>query len=200
MSLITWLSLVAVCCLGAMSPGPSLAVVLRHALSNSTRHAVVAALSHAIGVAMWAMLTIWGLAVLVVETPQIFQVITYVGAAYLAWLGIKALRSKGGQMALDGQQVPVSAAAWDGLMVSVLNPKLAVFFIALFSQFVSADLLLADKLIMLSTVTVIDSGWYILLTVLLARTGLLTKMQKGAATVDKVSGVVLLGLALKIAI
>nr|WP_315981148.1 LysE family transporter [Aliamphritea spongicola] len=60
MSLLTWLSLVAVCCLGAMSPGPSLAVVLRHALSNSTRHAVVAALSHAIGVAMWAMLTIWG--------------------------------------------------------------------------------------------------------------------------------------------
>ncbi len=126
--------------------------------------------------------------------------ITYVGAAYLAWLGIKALRSKGGQLALEGQQVPVSAAAWDGLMVSVLNPKLAVFFIALFSQFVSADLLLADKLIMMSTVTVIDSGWYILLTVLLARTGLLTKMQKGAATVDKVSGVVLLGLALKIAI
>lgn len=200
MSLLTWLSLVAVCCLGAMSPGPSLAVVLRHALSNSPRHAVVAALSHAIGVAMWAMLTIWGLAVLVVETPQIFQVITYVGAAYLAWLGIKALRSKGGQLALEGQQVPVSAAAWDGLMVSVLNPKLAVFFIALFSQFVSADLLLADKLIMMSTVTVIDSGWYILLTVLLARTGLLTKMQKGAATVDKVSGVVLLGLALKIAI
>ena len=200
MTLATWLSLALVCCLGAISPGPSLAVVLRHALSNSTRHAIVASLSHAIGVAMWAMLTIWGLAVLVVETPQAFQIITYVGAAYLAWLGLKALRSKGGKMALEGEPQPVSVAARDGLMVAVLNPKLAVFFIALFSQFVTADLVLADKLLMLGTVTAIDTGWYILLTLVLVRSGVINKLQQKAATVDRVSGVVLLGLALKIAV
>ena len=61
MTLATWFSLLAICCLGAMSPGPSLAVVLRHTISNGRAHGMVTAISHAAGVAIWALLTVWGL-------------------------------------------------------------------------------------------------------------------------------------------
>ncbi len=56
--------------------------------------------------------------------------ITYAGAAYLAYLGVNALRSKGGIAAklAAGKQVNLRTAARDGLMISLLNPKLALFF------------------------------------------------------------------------
>lgn len=199
MTLTTWLSLVAICCLGAMSPGPSLAVVLRHTISNGRAHGIATAVSHAAGVALWALLTVWGLAVLVVEWPLVHRLLTYTGAAYLMWMGIKALRSNGtGPIHVEPVMAPIGEAARDGLMVSLLNPKLAFFFIALFSQFVSAELVLFDKLVMTSTAAVIDAGWYIIVALALSHSKVLDKLQSKSATIDKISGVILLGLALRV--
>jgi len=199
MTLTTWLSLVAICCLGAMSPGPSLAVVLRHTISNGRAHGMATAVSHAAGVALWALLTVWGLAILVVEWPLIYKLLTYAGAMYLMWMGIKALRSKGtGPLQVEPIIAPMSEAARDGLMVSLLNPKLAFFFIALFSQFVSAELVMADKLIMTGTAAVIDAVWYIIVALALSQSKVLEKLQSQSATIDKISGVILLGLGLRV--
>ena len=199
MTLATWFSLLAICCLGAMSPGPSLAVVLRHTISNGRAHGMITAISHAAGVAIWALLTVWGLAVLVVEWPLVYQLLTYAGALYLMWMGIKALRSKGaGPMHVEPVKAPITEAARDGLMVSLLNPKLAFFFIALFSQFVSAELVLADKLIMMGTASVIDAVWYIIVALVLSHSQVLKKLQSKSATIDKISGVILLGLAMRV--
>lgn len=199
MTLTTWLSLLAICCLGAMSPGPSLAVVLKHTISNGRAHGVVTAVSHSAGVALWALLTVWGLAVLVVEWPLMYKLLTYAGAAYLMWMGIKALRSTGADpMAVKPVIAPMGEAARDGLMVSLLNPKLAFFFIALFSQFVSAELVLADKLIMTGTAAVVDALWYIIVAVALSHSKVLDKLQSKSAAIDKISGVILLGLALRV--
>ena len=199
MTLTTWLSLVAICCLGAMSPGPSLAVVLRHTISNGRAHGIATALSHAVGVALWALLTVWGLAVVVVEWPLMYKFLTYAGAAYLMWMGIKALRSNGaGPMNVEQVSAPISAAARDGLMVSLLNPKLAFFFIALFSQFVSSQLVVTDKLIMTGTASVIDAVWYIIIAMALSHSKVLDKLQKRSATIDKISGAILIALALRV--
>ena len=81
-----WLSLAAVCAMGAMSPGPSLALVLRHTLGGGRLPGVSAALAHALGVGLYALLTVWGLGALIVRFPMLFQAITWAGAAYLAWL------------------------------------------------------------------------------------------------------------------
>ena len=199
MTLTIWLSLVAVCCIGAMSPGPSLAVVLRHTISNGRAHGITVAITHAVGVAVWAMLTIWGLALLVTKTPLLYTLITYAGAGYLAWMGVKAIRSKGSeQLSIDKRAAPLIEAARDGVLISLLNPKLAVFFIALFSQFVSADLTLFDQLLMMTTVASIDSIWYIVVAVALSHSNVLNKLQRQSAIIDKISGFVLVGLALRV--
>jgi threonine/homoserine/homoserine lactone efflux protein len=128
-----------------------------------------------------------------------YQLITYAGAAYLMWMGIKALRSKGSSSLDFGSSVaPIGEAALDGFMVSLLNPKLAFFFVALFSQFVSAQLLLSDKLIMTGTAAFIDALWYVIVAVALSHSSVLEKLQKRSAMIDKVSGVVLIGLALRV--
>lgn len=204
MTLTIWLSIVAICVLGALTPGPSLAVVLRHTVTGSREHGIAAALFHAAGVALWALLTIWGLGVVVSESPLLFKVITYGGAGYLAWLGFKALTSKGAgplQMKGDGQQQGDSLlkAGIDGLMISLLNPKLALFFIALFSQFVSTDMVLTDQLIMMATAGGIDGLWYVLVALVFSHSRVLNTLQRHSRWIDRVTGGIFMALAARVA-
>ncbi|WP_136680816.1 LysE family translocator [Neptunomonas sp. XY-337] len=199
MTLASWLSLLAICVLGAMTPGPSLAVVLRHTLTNGRLHGVVSGVAHAAGVAGWAILTVWGLALLVTTSPLVFNVITYAGAGYLAYLGVKALRAQPSSTE-DAQvmRVPLYQAALDGLMISLLNPKLAIFFLALFSQFVTTAVSLESKSIMIATVTAVDGAWYTLVAIVLSHSRVLGKLQSRTFLIERISGGILIALALRV--
>ncbi|WP_420588459.1 LysE family translocator [Bacterioplanoides sp.] len=199
MTLTSWLSLVAICVLGALSPGPSLAVVLKQSMNNDAKHGMVAGISHAMGVGLWAVLTIFGLGVLVSESPLLFSILTYAGAAYLAWMGVQALRAgKSEVQPLTNGRSEYLQAARDGLMISLLNPKLAIFFLALFSQFISADDSIADQLLMISTVTIIDGCWYVLVALVLSRMGLLQTLANHSQLINKITGVFFIALAVRV--
>ncbi|WP_421866573.1 LysE family translocator [Motiliproteus sp.] len=199
MTLTVWLSLVAICCLGAISPGPSLVVVLRHSLGNGRSHGILTAISHGTGVAIWAVLTLWGLGLLVTETPLLYTALTYAGAGYLAWMGVKALRAKqNSALQVEGRSSSLADAARDGIMISLLNPKLAIFFIALFSQFVSADQGTTEQLIMVATVFSIDTLWYIIVALIISHPRVLRSLEKRATTINRATGLVLIGLALRV--
>ncbi|QFT83792.1 Homoserine/homoserine lactone efflux protein [Halomonas sp. THAF12] len=194
-----WMSLAAICAMGAMSPGPSLALVLRHTLGGGRVPGIMAALTHALGVGLYALLTVWGLGALIVSFPTLFQAITWGGAAYLAWLGVKALRAgRGG--ALDAQAMATTRrqAARDGMLVALGNPKLILFFVALLSQFVTPDMSLAARAIIVLTAVVIDGGWYVLVAVGLSHSRVLPWLQARAHWINRITGVLLLGLALRV--
>lgn len=202
MSLMLWLSLLLICVLGAMSPGPSLAVVLRQTVSNSRGHGIAAGCAHALGVGLWAAMTVWGLALLVSRHELAYQLITWAGAAYLVWLGIGALRHAATpdiQAQRAGHESLLSAAR-SGLLISLLNPKLAVFFTALFSQFVSADQIWQDQVLMVLTATTVDGAWYSLVAVLFSQPRLLAWLRRHLKRVEQLTGVVLIGLAVRVAI
>lgn len=194
-----WLSLVAVCAMGAMSPGPSLALVLRHTLGGGRLVGMTAALCHAGGVGLYALLTVLGLGALIVQWPTLFQLITWVGAAYLASLGIKALRA-GGAGAMQQQAAVTSStrAAREGVLVALGNPKLILFFIALLSQFVTPDMSLVAQALIVVTAMVIDGGWYVLVAVALSHSRVLPWLQRRAHWINRVTGVLLLALALRV--
>ncbi|MDR9440645.1 MAG: LysE family transporter [Halomonas sp.] len=196
-----WLSLAAVCAMGAMSPGPSLALVLRHTLGGGRLPGVAAALAHALGVGFYALLTVWGLGALIVRFPLLFQAITWGGAAYLAWLGIKALRA-GRAGALDAAAMATSRrqAAREGVLVALGNPKLILFFIALLSQFVTPEMSLAAKALVVLTAMVIDGGWYVLVAVGLSHSRVLPWLQARAHWLNRITGVLLLALALRVVV
>ncbi|MBU2966615.1 LysE family translocator [Amphritea sp. 2_MG-2023] len=200
MTLTAWFSLLAICCLGAMSPGPSLAVVLKQTVSNSRSHGLAASWFHAAGVGLWAFATISGLAILVAESQLAFQVITWLGAAYLAWIGVKAIRAgKNSAFGVNkGQKVSVLTAGIEGATISLLNPKLAIFFIALFSQFVSPDASATDHLIMTATAALVDGLWYTLMVLLLSHGPVLKTLQKRSRLVNRLTGGVLIALAARV--
>lgn len=201
MTLTAWLSLVAICALGAMSPGPSLAVVLKQTVRHSRLHALAASWFHAAGVGLWAFATISGLGVLIATSEIAFDVITWAGAAYLVWLGIGALRAGKSNSTLEVQQAPTQTvwqAGMEGAMISLLNPKLAVFFIALFSQFVTPDAAASDRVIMTATAALIDGIWYSLVALVLSHGPVLKALQRRSQLVNRITGVVLIGLALRV--
>lgn len=194
-----WLSLAAVCALGAMSPGPSLAMVLRHTLGGGRAPGVVAGLSHALGVGFYALLTVWGLGALIVRQPLLFQLITWGGAAYLAWLGIRALRAgRGGALGAGGVSTTRRQAARDGVLVALGNPKLILFFIALLSQFITAGMSLVAQGVIVLTAMLIDAGWYVLVALGLSHSRVLPWLQARAHWVNRATGVLLLALAARV--
>ncbi len=201
MSLMLWLSLLLICVLGAMSPGPSLAVVLRQTVSNGRGHGILAGCAHALGVGLWAAMTVWGLGVLVNEYQPLYQLITWLGAGYLVWLGINALRLAATPQLQAGQGAKESywQAARSGAFISLLNPKLAVFFTALFSQFVTAGQSLSDQLVLVLTASLVDGAWYTLVALLFSQPKLLEWLRRHLKRVEQLTGVVLIGLAVRVA-
>ena len=199
MPLSLWLSLAAICAMGAMSPGPSLALVLRHTLGGGRLTGMIAAVCHALGVGLYALLTVWGLGALIAGFPLLFQLITWGGAAYLAWLGVKALRA-GQTGALHPQAVVTSReqAAKEGILVALGNPKLILFFVALLSQFVTPDMGVLAKAIIVLTAMIIDGGWYVLVAVALSHSRVLPWLQQRVAWINRITGILLIALALRV--
>ncbi|KAF7767261.1 hypothetical protein PUND_a3202 [Pseudoalteromonas undina] len=203
MALSLWLSLALVCMMGAMSPGPSLAVVLKHSLSGGMKNGMLAALSHGFGVGLYAAASLLGLGALMLQFPTVYQFLVYLGAAYLAYLGLKILFSKPNDSELNIQQSEVSSskALQDGFAIAFLNPKLAIFFLALFSQFIDPEnLTLNIGVIMCLTVFVIDTGWYLLVALLTEVSKKRFGFTKQNIWLDRLLGAVFIALAIKVVI
>ncbi|MFP3352398.1 LysE family translocator [Pseudoalteromonas sp. SIMBA_153] len=203
MALSLWLSLALVCMMGAMSPGPSLAVVLKHSLSGGMKNGMLAALNHGFGVGLYAAASLLGLGALMLQFPTVYQFLVYLGAAYLAYLGLKILFSKPNDSELNIQQSEVSSskALQDGFAIAFLNPKLAIFFLALFSQFIDPEnLTLNIGVIMCLTVFVIDTGWYLLVALLTEVSKKRFGFTKQNIWLDRLLGAVFIALAIKVVI
>lgn len=194
----SWLALAAICVMGAVSPGPSLALIIRNTVGGGRGNGVATALGHGLGVGLYALITAMGLALLITKTPLLFDGIRYGGAAFLAWLGVKALLAKGGPAAAAEHQGGTRRGALEGFMVAFLNPQLAIFFVALFSQFVHQETGWREGGIMMLTAGGIDALWYVLVALGLSHGPVLVWLHRKASMINKASGLVLLGLAVKV--
>ncbi|GAJ74984.1 LOW QUALITY PROTEIN: putative threonine efflux protein [Vibrio sp. JCM 18905] len=202
MTLTVWLSLFTVCLLGAMSPGPSLAIVAKHALAGGRINGLATAWAHAFGIGIYALLRLIGLAVVLQQSPMLFKTISLAGAAYLAYLGFNALRSKGGVAAKleSGEETTVSQSAREGFFISILSPKLPCFLIALFSQFVALGNDLSNQMIIVATPFVVDGLWYTFITLVLSSSKVVDRIRSKAVLIDRLSGIVLMLLALRVVV
>jgi len=202
MTFSIWLSLFAVCLLGAMSPGPSLAMVLKHSLAGGKLNGLSTAWAHAFGIGVYACLSLLGLSIILHKAEWLFLTISYAGAGYLAYLGWKAIRSTGSASDhLETREaVPLLTSAREGLMISILNPKIALFFTALFSQFVEVGHELFSQIVLVITPMVVDGLWYTVITLLVSNPLVFNKMKAKSQLIDRISGVVLLGLACRVVV
>ena len=205
MELHLWLSLAVICIMGALSPGPSLAVVVKNTLFGGSTQGYATAISHGLGVALYAAITALGIGIIIVQSTLIFTIIQYTGAAFLLYLGVKAIFSKKQNITLEennSQETNQQTVnGWrDGFLIAFLNPKLAIFFLALFSQFVSAEASNQQKVIMVATVGIIDTAWYVIVAYTFSRGVILNKLKRNSHIIDRITGSFLILLAARVVV
>jgi threonine/homoserine/homoserine lactone efflux protein len=198
MTLAIWLTVVSICLLGAMSPGPSLAVVLKQTISGGRQNGLVAALTHGLGIGLYALLCISGIAVMIITSPVVFKALQWAGAGYLVWIGVKGLRARAGHNAALDDPPTTGSAARDGFFIVFLNPKVAVFFIALFSQVIGSETSWPEKLGYALTALFIDMGWYMIVAWLFSNSVWLERLQKNVVWLERIFGVILIALAVRL--
>lgn len=198
MTFAAWAAVAVVCLLGAITPGPSLAVVSRHALRGGRRPGLAAAWAHAFAIGFYAWASIVGLAALLATHRIAYEMLVTAGAGYLVYLGLSAFRATpavdnthtGGAVSAPG----VVRAMRDGFLIAFLNPKVGIFFFAVFSQVVGGDA--SERPIVLAvlvcTALLIDGLWYSVVATALGARRVGAWLAGRADWVDRASGVVLL--------
>lgn len=141
-----------------LSLGPDMAYIIAQTAKNGKRSGFCAMFGIWSGAFVHVVFSVVGLSAILATSATAFTVVKWVGAAYLIWLGIQALRSGGSSLSSDELIAKVSDKVIfkQGIWVSILNPKVAIFFLAFLPQFVvvgagpeSAQLLLHGMLIIL---------------------------------------------------
>jgi threonine/homoserine/homoserine lactone efflux protein len=185
MTLISWLTLVGICIIGAMSPGPSLAVVLQNRLHRGLSDALVTSWAHAAGIFFWALAACTTLGTLFQRIPSIKTSLIVAGAAFLTYMAIKSWNSHSSDCTTQNTQLP---AAWlSGLSISLLNPKIFIFFTALFSQFIPAEASFITLLGMATVAGLVDGTWYSFVSLLVGHVGLEKRLSHHSMLLNRVS-------------
>lgn len=124
-----------------LSPGPDIAFILGQTLRGGRKAGFAAMSGIWTGAFVHVLFAAAGLSAILATSATAFSVVKWIGAAYLVWLGVSALRSGGGKYSSEAERVSSSPLSImrQGVLVSLLNPKVAIFFLAFLPQFVVPD-------------------------------------------------------------
>ena len=179
-----------------LTPGPATALVLRAAARDGRRAALGAVLGNSIGVLMWGCLSAAGISSLILASEIAFDVLRVAGAVVLVVLGLRSILHR----EEPAVETPRARLGWrSGVVTSAANPKLAVFFVALFPQFLSPHAAVLPVALMMAVVIVaFDLLWFSALAYAVDRAGTLLR-PRVRRTMERVTGGVLIGLGVSIA-
>lgn len=184
-------------------PGPAQALVVGRTVSGGIRAGALTAIGLNIGTMVHATAAGLGLSAILATSALAFSVVKYAGAAYLLYLGIQLLRSKAiegvAASPVGGHSGPVLGQA---VLVGILNPKVALFFLAFLPQFVdpASGAVIIQFLILGLTIAVLDTLYELTIACVVGRLG--GRLLRGSglrSAVDKFAGGILLLLAVRLA-
>lgn len=198
--LSTLLAWAALATLATVSPGPDTALVVGHAARRGTRAGLLAAFGAASGNLWYAALFGFGLMSLLAAQPTVYLVVKIVGAAYLAWIGFKMLRGAIAPAMQDSHAVVLGTPFRQGLLSNILNPKIALFFVAAIPQFAGNGVdapMIGVTLILINGV--INLVWLSIVAFGVGRAGARLTGSSLLRWVEGIVGTALIGLAGRVA-
>jgi threonine/homoserine/homoserine lactone efflux protein len=182
-----------------VTPGAGTANVIRSALRGGWRSGVLTIAGNSLGVIVWGLLSVLGVSALIAASEIAFLVLKITGACVLVWLGVQSLRHAG--RPVDAVPRAGRRPFRDGLVTSLANPKLAIFFVALFPQFVGdRGSVLPTTLLMVALVVALDFVWYTTLAVLVSRARAAYSGSRLSRRVERLTGAVLIALGARVAL
>lgn len=126
--------------LAVASPGPDFAIMLRQALCQSRRNALLTAFGIGNGILVHVCYSLLGIGLVIQQSILLFSILKVLGALYLAWIAIQCLQARAGGIHVEAESATTQsgrAALQLGFLTNVLNPKATLFFVSLFSVVIS---------------------------------------------------------------
>jgi RhtB (resistance to homoserine/threonine) family protein len=181
-----------------ISPGPDFAVVTRMSLVSGRRAGLWAAAGVASSIGIYVLVCAFGLSLVITALPDLSHMLTFVGAAYLAWLGIQCLRSTGA-LPEATQAAPSAKSFVTGLLTNLLNPKAMLYFSSVLSQVLTPELSTTDTTTIWLLLVCESLLWFGLVALVFSSTRVLAWIKGKLVWLDRAVGVVLMALAAKLA-
>ncbi|HAO75684.1 LysE family translocator [Stutzerimonas stutzeri] len=191
--------------LAVASPGPDFAVVVRESVAQGRRAGSWTALGVGCGIFVHVAYSLLGIGLIVSQSIVLFNLFKWLAAAYLVYLGWRALRARPMNLeAIDGTNAPVARSAWRafviGFVTNGLNPKATLFFLSLFTVVISPDtplLVQAGYGLYLAGATAL---WFLLVAWLFSRGRVRAGFARMGHWFDRLTGAVLIGLGARLAL
>lgn len=190
-----WIALATVFCLGAMSPGPSLAVVLRNTLAGGRTQGVMTGVGHGIGFGIYAFLAAgaFATAISIHETAE--TGLKWAGVCILIWLGYTFLSHarKGPSESLgeEHKEAKNKQGFIQGFSIALLNPKILAWMLALYTPFIEDNVSLETLLGMGALGMTIDGTWYVTVAMVLTTGGRVEKLKSISHIIDGAMGLLM---------
>jgi len=191
-----WAALAIVFALGAMSPGPSLAVVLRNTMAGGRSQGIYTGIGHGIGFGIYAFLAALGIATALSANEHVEQVLRWGGIVILLWLGTTFLRhamaERGDEQDRADQHAPSDRIGFiQGFSIALLNPKIMAWMLALYSPFIEADFPMETLIGMGLLGMSIDGAWYVTVATVLTTGDRAERLKSNAHLIDGAMGVLM---------
>jgi len=187
-------------------PGPDFAVVTKNTLAAGPRRGRWAAVGVASSNVVQGTAAASGLSALIVRAQPVFQAIKWAGVAYLAFLGVQAIRSaiRGQYQSLDDGEPATAGAAFggwrQGFLSNITNPKVLIFYLAILPQFLAPHAAIGWLLAFAWSHALLSLIYLLALTAGLHRARKILARRKVRRTMDGVTGAVLLGFSARLAV
>ena len=198
MTLIAFGQVFIVCLLGAMSPGPSMAMVIHNAVFKGRYNGILTSIGHGTGIAVYAIFAVLGLGLIIETNIIVFNSLKILSISFLIFIGIKSILNKE-KLNLGKKDIKENAVSFlQGFSISILNPKIFVWFIAIYSQFMSINNEFIFNIYLVLIASITDACWYIILTLAVTTTSALNFFQAKLSLFQKIQGIffIILGLGL----
>jgi threonine/homoserine/homoserine lactone efflux protein len=197
----TLVGFIGIALIVSVTPGPATALVVRSAALHGWREAMLTTLGNSTGIFFWALASVLGISALVAASETAFWALKIVGAGVLIWLGVRALLARGAAADEETPRPNGRSAYGVGLITSLANPKLAVFFIALFPQFLhEGQSVFLTTLAMAVLLIAVDLVYFAGLALAVVRARRAVVGSRLARWLERTTGAVMVGLGLRVAL
>ncbi len=199
-----WLLLVSIFSVALMAPGPDFIMAVRNSVLHGRLAGVFTAIGFGVGVLFHVSYCLLGLSALIAGSVTLFTILKFIGAGYLFYVGIKALRSKGMKpLTIEEKAAPAKSnfmAFRDGLITNAINPKAILFFFALFTQILQPNQSLAHMAAYGLTCAIMTALWFSIVALFLTQAKVRGTFLKFSGAIDKVCGTLFILLGVRLAL
>ena len=200
-----WMTVFVVATLGMVSPGPNFAITIKNSLLHSRLAGMWTAVGVAVGNLVHVVSSLLGIALIVSQSILLFNALKWFGVAYLAYIGLRSLLARRGdleevmQSRQDGRQMGSSQALWASFWVSVLNPKVTLFYLVLFTQVIEPGTPLVFRTVYGLTAVVLSFVWYALVALAVSHEAVRERFRAVGHWVERATGAILILLGVRLA-